>query len=175
MCACPGGTHISWHLAKCLWASLAVLTYFETSVPFLCGLPYWCWHRAAKLWLKITQSPSWLPWEPSVAVVVGNFYMQGENRGTTGKSQVSKLPVCYVTALASPQCETLICSVCSVCHTFAALRSGLIPGWSLPRRVRGTAASHDHPEGSLLGGKNRSFRYGGWNSSNQLNQMFNDV
>lgn len=38
----------------------------------------------------------------------------------------------------------------AVFRTSAAPHSGPTPGWPQLRRVRGTAASHDHPTGSLL-------------------------
>lgn len=59
--------------------------------------------------------------------------------------------LCAVSLKWDPQC----CSVQFVClftifRTSAALRSGLTRGWLLPHHVHGTAASHDHPTGSLL-------------------------
>lgn len=53
-----------------------------------------------------------------------------------------------------------LCEWFAVFRTSAAPHSGPTPGWPQLRRVRGTAASHDHPTGSLLekGGKKISTR-----------------
>lgn len=63
---------------------------------------------------------------------------QGGNRGTP--CTVAQVSFSYYSLLEVSPCFP----------TSAALHSGPSPGWPQPRRVRGTAASHDHPTGSLL-------------------------